>query len=454
MLQSNNIEDSGVASIKTARVLVEKVVYEGGGLLRMPNGQVKFVHGVMPGETVIVEYAESDRSAWVRLLEIVEPSSRRIKPSCSVFEQCGGCQWQYMPLPLQREWKNEIAFETLQRVGKISTDLLKLLKDKSLDVSLDDLSESFRYRNRVQWKVVLNGNRNELRLGYQAHKSLTVVPFDDCVVISELMNAVAKWFRENLNNNAWDVSALTQIEVIQNRNNQLLLTLVVSTKAELKALVEKLRSDFSEVVGVLRRVEGLGKNKKSVSLLYGSSVIHETVLNQQYEISGQSFFQTNIQVVETMIMWMETYFPEDVTTLIDLYAGVGLFAKQFYSRVKDCFLLEESEAAVKMAKRNFASIPNCHIVAGDILLKLDALPSAEVVIIDPPRAGVSKKVLDWLTAHVIQRLFYISCNPSTLARDVKYLMESGMSIDAVRVFDMFPQTYHIEMIVCLSPKPR
>ncbi len=417
----------------TETVTIDKLVYEGHGLSRLGSGELVFVPFTAPGDAVSIRLAERRKKVcFGEVVEIANPAAERVKPPCSVFGTCGGCHWQHLSQPAQLDWKQRIVSESLERIGKFN----------NVKVSPCIAANTWHYRNKVEW--VVDTRVLPARIGYLRYRSHEMVPFEHCWIIPERWTALAHWLAENLPQGL----AVRHIQVKSNRQDNILLSFMGEELASgLSPLIAKLTAAFSEIIGVMIQESGRW------TALFGESSMTETLGAHRYIITPGSFFQVNPPVAEQLLALLSEVAVHS-SSLIDLYAGSGLFSihlNEGYSRI---LAIESSSEAVRNGKANLEmnNISHIQFQQGDAVKTLSTLAETfDSAILDPPRTGCEADVMDWLATHIQQQIIYVSCNPTTLARDLQKLTAQGWKIDRVQPFDMFPQTYHVETVVLLSP---
>ncbi len=424
---------------------IEKLVYGGDGLGRLPSGEVLFVPWSAPGDQLRIRRQPDTKPARALIENIVTPGPARTQPACSVFGTCGGCQWQHIQPASQRDWKQKIVQESLERIGK--------LRNIEVLPTLGSDEASWHYRNRVQWEVEPEGDewglQTRYRLGYHQANSHAVVPFEHCWIIPENLNHLANGLQTYLAENPDAASGLLRIEVAVNAEEQILLRFIGENTPALSTIASTVSESFPQIVGIVHA----DADDKKQSVLFGQDWLHETLDGQKFKVSAGSFFQTNHHAAEKMLTLLGQWLQQDTHSLLDIYAGVGVFAIHLKERTKRIVVIESSPSALADAKENIRNHQADHIelTPGDARMVLRNLKEDfDAAIIDPPRAGCHADVLAWLSAHVKKQLLYVSCNPTTLARDLKTLSDNGWQVQAVQPLDMFPQTYHIETIVNLT----
>lgn len=426
---------------------IEKLVYGGDGLGRLPSGEVLFVPWSAPGDHLHVERVPGNaKPAKGDIETILQAGPNRTEPRCSVFGECGGCQWQHLSPASQRDWKRTIVEESLHRIGK--------LPNISVLPTLGSDETAWAYRNRVQWDIEPAGDEltaiEEYHLGYHAAQSHTVVEFEHCHIIPDSLNQLALALRQFVRENSQLVSGLLRIEAMINQAGEILLVFEGEQNPGLQALARTLQTEFPAIVGIAHKTTD--KRAERITVLAGQGFLTETLAGQSFRVSAGSFFQTNRKAAEHILNTLDTYLVPNTNSLLDLYAGVGVFALHFKEKARRILAIESASTAMADAQENITAHQATHITfkAGDVRTALKNLKDRfDVAIVDPPRAGCQPEVLNWLSQHIERQLLYVSCNPTTLARDLKLLAEHGWQIQTVQPIDMFPQTYHIETVVSL-----
>jgi len=404
------------------QIVIEKLVFGGDGMGYLPDGRAVFVPYVIPGEEVAIEIiTEKKHFARAKLVEIIKPSEKRVIPVCPFFGICGGCHYQQLSYPHQIAVKRDILIDQFQRFAGIH--ISELLQVFSADSNLD-------YRNKIQLHVNSAG-----RLGYQMAHSKTIVPVDECHLtvgdfqdLLELLN-----FEEN--------TAVERVSCRWDSNGELLILL------DSKSLIPpEMETDMGASI--------VHRSPAGEIVLAGDNCQYFEILDKSFSVSAGSFFQANTSQAEKMVSYLlENLSVSNDDILADLYCGVGLFSKFFAPKAKLCIGIESSSSAVADYAVNLDEFDNVRIYEGlteKIFPFLDVQP--DVVILDPPRAGLNVKVADALGKSDVNVIAYVSCDPSTLVRDIKRLQRHDFHIKSIALFDQFPQTYHIESICILERK--
>ncbi len=423
---------------------IEKLVYGGEGLARTPEGEVIFVPLSVPGDVIDAERVVGrQKPAKASIKALRSPGAERVQPDCDIFGQCGGCQWQHLSLDAQRDWKQKMVTESLVRLGK--------LPDVAVAKTLSPPTDGWKARNRVQWELVPDAATQSCKLGYHAAESHTVVEFNNCPIIPAPLNQLAQRLRELAQKDPKIAAKRFRVEAFISPDETMLLIFTGEKNGSLYPLAEQLMQDFPALEGVCW-VDSQTKDA-SPKPIAGKTSLQFALAGNQYRVSAGQFFQTSYAGAEVLLQVLDEWLSPSVTSLLDIYAGVGLFSVHRAKRTQRVLAIESSPGAEADALESFGlnGITNVAWKTSDARQALRTLNEAfEVAIVDPPRGGCQPEVLNWLSEHIEKQLIYVSCNPTTLARDLKHLVAQGWKIDAVQPVDMFPQTYHVETLVNLS----
>lgn len=395
-----------------------------------PDGETRVtvlhVPAGLPGERVTIAVEppatppKKRRRHWkpyprrVTIMEILQPSPHRGQARCPVFGICGGCQLQHLEYGAQLEWKREVVRGLLQEIGHF--DDPPLLATVPCD-------EPWHYRNHMRFSVTREGQP-----GLTARGTHRVLPLTNCPIAHEYINRALPVFASQIN-------PRPQI-------------LVRCGSATAQMLIQPRQTD--EVVEKLA-VEGLEVCVETME---------EQLRGETFRIRPSSFFQTNTAQAEKMAqMVLDGLFPtkqagdEQPSTVLDAYCGVGTFALMLARRAGRVIAIEESASSIKDARWNLREVENVEIIQGKVEDLLPTLAERlDGLVIDPPRAGCQRAVLDALASNPVKRLVYVSCDPSTLARDLDILCHEYPTyrLRSVQPLDMFPQTAHIESVAVLE----
>lgn len=411
-----------------------KLLY-GGEALGHHEGRTVLVPRVLPGERVEVEEVRTAKGVMhARPVRILEAAPQRIDPPCPYFGRCGGCHYQHFPPDQQSARKVEILRETLRRLGGI---------DWKGDIPLH-AGPPWNYRNQAQFKVARQpGGRVEL--GFFEAQSHRVFPVDACLIISPRLNAVL----EALRRPEWaaGLASLREIDVVaDDRDEEVMITLQSESGA---AEGEQLAQHLLERIPGAVCVALAGKDRPRV---LGKPALHYSVGEFRYRVSPGSFFQVSRFLTPALLASVTG--EERGGLALDLYAGVGLFSIPLARCFERVVAAESNPTAAADLKANAESygLSNLRIACETTydFLRRFAQSEPDLAVMDPPRAGVDSGSLKLLAALRPRRIHYLSCSPPTLARDLGVLARHGYHLESLELFDLFPQTYHIEALAKLT----
>ena len=395
------------------------LAYGGAAMGRLADGRAVFVPFGLPGEKVRVRLVEERRGfARAELVEVIDPSPARIRPRCQHFGVCGGCHYQHLPYEQQLQAKTEILIDQLQRIGKIPVPPVQAIVASPTP---------WNYRNSIQFHLTEAG-----KLAYITARGDQKMEVLECHLPEPTLNA----FWPHL-----EFEPETEIERVGLRSDQdeSLMLLLESDSPEPPDL------EIEAGISVTHLFED------HAVVMAGTDHTVQSVLGREFKISAPSFFQVNTSMAEKMAEHLlENLTLPESATLIDIYCGVGLFSAFFAARCERLIGIELSSSACEDFAENLDEFDNVELYEGaaeEVLPALQPqLPDETYVILDPPRAGLDKAVIDALLAMQPTIIAYVSCDPSTLARDAARLLQGGYRLRQVTPFDLFPQTFHIESI--------
>jgi 23S rRNA (uracil1939-C5)-methyltransferase len=411
-----------------------KLIY-GGEALGHHSGRTVLVPRVLPGERVEVEEVRTAKGVvHARPLRILQAAPQRIDPPCPYFGRCGGCHYQHLSPQLQSTSKREILRETLRRLGRI---------DWKEEIPVR-AGPPWNYRNQAQFKIARPpGSRVEL--GFFEPQSHRVFPVDSCLILSPRLNAVLGELRRP----EWarGLAHFRQIELFADeRDEEVMLTLegeAVGPEGEQmgQGLLERIPGAVSVALELSNRFRVLGK-----------PALHYSVGGISYRVSPGSFFQASRFL--TLELVTSVTGEERGELALDLFAGVGLFSLPLARRFNRVVAAEANPTAASDLKANAEAngLPNLR-AAGETsydFLRRFAQAEPDLVVMDPPRAGVDAGSLRLLAALRPRKIHYLSCSPPTLARDLNFLLRHAYQLDSIELFDLFPQTYHIESLAKMA----
>jgi 23S rRNA (uracil1939-C5)-methyltransferase len=423
---------------------IEKLVYGGDGLGHA-EGNTVFVPYVLPGEEVRAEIVTRKKKlVWTRPLEILKAGAVRAKPVCPHFGTCGGCHYQHAVYEAQVKLKIEILGETLSRMGGVNW---------TGEVT-SHTGEPLHYRNRAQWAV---RSANPRTLGYYLPETNVIVPIDHCDVLSPALADTYARLQEIARDGSLPSEALEIEAFADSADSNVALNVAFS---EFSKPVAELTKLFQDTVPTLKSLLLLDQKKNRFELS-GPGYLIQDAGGYQFRVGHLSFFQVNRFLVEDLL---RTVIARATGTLaLDLYAGVGFFTLPLTQTFERVVSVDSNLSAMRNLRENAATadrtIVSQHVQVEEFLKT--ATESPDFVVLDPPRAGLGQAAAQKLADLGPKQIAYLSCDPSTLARDLAVLMQTPRKpadkpatahryeIESVNFFDLFPQTFHIETLVRL-----
>jgi len=390
--------------LKVGQIVVVEIgaIAHGGHFVARYNGQVIFVRHAITGEKCKIKItAVSARIAHADVVEVLSASPNRVNPPCKYAGTCGGCDFQHISISAQLNFKREIILEQFLRIGKI--DLLA----EGFDLQVTQLvpEDGLHWRTRMDFAVSPNG-----KIGFFAARSNQVVEIDDCAIADERMKV------SELVQRTWKSDA--RIEV------------AVSSTSEISVM----------------------RSGRSIS---GPTQLTEQVGGNSFRISPVAFWQSHRNAPTTLVKTATALLgAKSGDWVCDLYSGVGLFAAEILQQVGKhgvVNLIESDKTAVADARKIFAKHENVNIYAGLVEQQLSQIKRADLILLDPPRTGAGESVIKQMINLRPRKILYVACDPAALARDAKYLQESGYKLDHIEAFDLFPMTQHMECVAGFSP---
>lgn len=406
-------------------VTISTMTYGGEGLGRLGDGRAVFVPYVLPGEQVRVRLVE-DRPRYARgeLLEVLQPSPARIEPRCPHFRVCGGCHYQHIPYQDQLELKAGILADQLERIGGLS-DLPVLPTIPA--------PQPWNYRNHIQFHLTQDG-----KLGYVGANARAIIPVRECHLPEDSLNAI--WPQLDFD----PIQELERVSLRAGMDDDFLLILESEDLLAPALSVEDL--DLSVV----------HLSPAGVLVLAGSDFILLEVSGRLFHVSAPSFFQVNTPMAAAMVEHILGNVTLDPShTVLEVYCGVGLFSAFIAPMVARLVGIESNPYACDDFVTNLNDFEHVELYQDDAEAVLNNITmEPDLILVDPPRSGLSKPVLQGLLAQGSSLIIYISCDPATLARDARHLSAGGYRLIQATPFDLFPQTYHIESISIWEKLPQ
>ncbi|MDR0266638.1 23S rRNA (uracil(1939)-C(5))-methyltransferase RlmD [Paenibacillus sp.] len=489
---------TGLPVAKNDEVVIDIIGmnHDGEGVGRA-EGYTLFVAGALPGEKVRVKVLKTKKQyGYAKLLELVEASPDRIGAPCPIYDQCGGCQLQHMDYVAQLAWKRQLVVDNLTRIGKLQVSGESVLRStltpsevqedggaegtsKVSDTGVGSsqqgiqvhatlgMNEPWRYRNKAQ--VPIGVTEGGLVGGFYARGSHRIIDMETCLIQHEDNDEVVarvKSIGRKLGISAYDEETgqglLRHVVVkVAFRTGEMMIVLVTNGDKipQMDAWIQEIREQLPSVASICQNV-----NKKQTNVifgdltrvLWGSEVIYDYIGDVKFAISARSFYQVN--PAQTEVLYGKTVEYAQLTgkeTVIDAYCGIGtisLFLAQHAGKVYGVEIVPE---AIEDARRN-AELNGMNNVTFEVGASEDVIPAwkeqgieADVIVVDPPRKGCDPRLLETILEMKPERVVYVSCNPSTLARDLRMLEDGGFRTVEVTPVDMFPHTVHVESVALL-----
>lgn len=441
---------------------VEKMVNEGDSLARI-NSTPVFISGGCPEDRLKVKIAKINKNYLTAdIIEIIEASKYRAKPVCALHNVCGSCNWQHISYDEQLKQKQQIVKETLKHIAGIDYDVKETISSPFVQ----------EYRCKVQLPVSQTKVSKRILTGYYKKNSHELINIKYCPMQPQIINEITEYIKsevQNLNITAYNEKnnngLLRHIVYrISSDLTQILIIFVVNADkidSSIKNLANKLLNKYPQIVGVCAN---FNNKKTNVIMSYnttkvcGNDYYIETLKNIKYRVSANSFFQVNPKCAALIFNTVKELIKSrtDLPTILDAYSGVSSFGIWLSNIASKVVCIEEIQSASNDAMENIKlnNIQNIEIRNGDAASEFNSLIKSntkfDVSLIDPPRKGCSESAIENLIKLTKKYIVYVSCNPSTLARDVKLLNANGFALKYVQPVDMFPHTYHVETIALLE----
>ncbi|MBM7542169.1 23S rRNA (uracil(1939)-C(5))-methyltransferase RlmD [Amphibacillus cookii] len=449
-----NKQQVPVKKNQTVTLNFEDITHEGSGVGKL-DGYPLFVENALPGETAKVKAIKVKKNYAIgKLIEIETESAERVTPPCNVYFQCGGCQLQHMSYQMQLDMKRKQVETVLKKIAHI--------ENVSVEPTLG-MEDPWRYRNKVQIPVA--NKRGELITGFYRKKSHDIIEgMDRCIITAEVNDRMVEAVRsiaDQLGIPAYDEQShrgvLRHIMVRTGQATEQTMIVLVTRTNELphkKQLIKQLTETYPNVKSIIQNVNQERTNVilgKRTLCLWGDEYIYDTIGEIKFAISAKSFYQINPD--QTKTLYEKALEFADLTggeTVIDAYCGIGTISLFLAEKAKKVYGVEVVPEAIEDAKQNaiLNGITNTEFVVGQAEKIMPWWTAQglrpDVIVVDPPRKGCDQALLDAMLEMKPDRIVYVSCNPSTLARDLAILEAGGYQTQKVQPVDMFPQTSHVE----------
>lgn len=440
-------------------VYIEDLTHDGNGVAKI-EGYPLFIQGALPGETAEIHVLKTLKNyGFAKVVNLIEKSPERVDAPCVYFSQCGGCQLQHLSYEGQLKWKQNMVANVMKRLGKIDAPVLPV---KGMD-------EPWHYRNKSQIPFAQN-EVGEMVAGFYKTKSHSIVDMERCLIQTgeaDTVMADLKRALEVLGVRPYDEKShqgmLRHVVVRKGRaTGEVMVVLVTKTRKfpQASAAVEKIRELIPNVTSIVQNINSEKTNVifgNETFTLWGKDTIEDTIGNVRFEISARSFYQVN--PIQTEVLYKQALDYAQLTgneRVIDAYCGIGSISLFLAQKAGHVMGVEIVEQAIEDAKRNaeLNGFTNTYFEAGPAE---EVIPrwykegkEADVLVVDPPRKGCDEALLNTIIEQKPKRVVYVSCNPATLARDLRILEDGGYKTQEVQPVDMFPHTTHCEAVAWLE----
>lgn len=463
MKGENKVTEQGKPILKNKIYSLEIVSlgHSGEGVGKY-EGFTIFVPHALPGETVEVKITEVKKNyAKGKLKAILKPVASRSEPKCPIYYECGGCQLQHVSYDEQLVLKRQTVVDAVTRIGKLTDVIIH---------PTIGAKDSWYYRNKMQFPIgTVNG---KIAVGCFAQGTHTIINTEHCFIQHNANNTIAQAVQQiitELGISTYDEYTGQGIMRhvlgrVGTATDDVMVVLVTATNElpQQERIIAELRQRIPNLVSIGQNINNnrtnviLGNRTKT---LWGQNTITDKLGEFTFHISARSFFQVNTKQAEVLYNKAVEYAGlSGQETVIDAYCGTGTITLFLARKAKKVYGIEIVEPAIRDARYNAQTnqISNVEFIVGDAI---DVMPrifkqgvQPQVIVVDPPRAGCDKKVLETFAAMQPERIVYVSCNPSSLARDLAFLDECGYKTTEIQPVDMFSHTYHVECCVCLERK--
>lgn len=439
--------------------------YEGEGIAKIDNKYPIFIEGALKGENVKVRIVKVNKNfAYGKLIEVLEASEERVNPPCAIYKRCGGCKLQHASYKAQLDFKWDRVKDCVSKIGKLDPTIVKYPLG---------MENPWRYRNKVQLPIgLING---EVKIGFFAPRSHDIIDMESCLIQDEIGDKVVKLTREWIEkfnirpynvDGEYDEKGIVRHIMIRRgfTTNEVMIVLVTNGET-LPHKEEFVDLMVKNIPGIKSVIQNINSKKTNVILglesktLWGEDTISDYIGDFRFNISPLSFFQVN--PIQTEVLYGKALEYANLTgneEVFDAYCGTGTITLFLSQKAKKVYGVEIIPQAIDNAWINAKEnkVENVEFFVGESEVVIPDLINkgvkADVVVVDPPRKGCDKKLLDAITNIDAKKIVYVSCDPSTLGRDLQVLEENGYKTLEVQPVDMFPNTAHIENVALLIKK--
>lgn len=439
--------------------------YEGEGIAKIDNKYPIFIEGALKGEKVKVRIVKVNKNfAYGKLMEVLEASEERVNPPCAIYKRCGGCKLQHASYKAQLDFKWDRVKDCVSKIGKLDPSIVKYPLG---------MENPWRYRNKVQLPIgLING---EVKIGFFAPRSHDIIDMESCLIQDEIGDKVVKLTREwiekfnirpyNVDGEYDEKGIVRHIMIRRGFTTNEVMIVLVTNGEKLPHKEEFVDLMIKNIPGIKSVIQNINSKKTNVILglesktLWGEDTISDYIGDFRFNISPLSFFQVN--PTQTEVLYGKALEYANLTgneEVFDAYCGTGTITLFLSQKAKKVYGVEIIPQAIDNAWINAKEnkVENVEFFVGESEVVIPDLINkgvkADVVVVDPPRKGCDKKLLDAITNIDAKKIVYVSCDPSTLGRDLQVLEENGYKTLEVQPVDMFPNTAHIENVALLIKK--
>ncbi|MDV5105447.1 23S rRNA (uracil(1939)-C(5))-methyltransferase RlmD [Clostridium perfringens] len=437
--------------------------YEGEGIAKIDNKYPIFIEGALKGEKVKVRIVKVNKNfAYGKLMEVLEPSEERVNPPCAIYKRCGGCKLRHASYKAQLDFKWDRVKDCVSKIGKLDPSIVKYPLG---------MENPWRYRNKVQLPIgLING---EVKIGFFAPRSHDIIDMESCLIQDEIGDKVVKLTREwiekfnirpyNVDGEYDEKGIVRHIMIRRGFTTNEVMVVLVTNGENLPHKEEFVDLMVKNIPGIKSVIQNINSKKTNVILglesktLWGEDTISDYIGDFRFNISPLSFFQVN--PTQTEVLYGKALEYANLTgneEVFDAYCGTGTITLFLSQKAKKVYGVEIIPQAIDNAWINAKEnkVENVEFFVGESEVVIPDLINkgvkADVVVVDPPRKGCDKKLLDAITNIDAKKIVYVSRDPSTLGRDLKVLEENGYKTLEVQPVDMFPNTSHVESVVLMS----
>lgn len=441
---------------------IEKLSNLGYGIAKN-EGYVIFVEGACPGDKARVQITKKNKNfANAKIVELIEPSPYRVQPVCPMQKVCGACQLQFIDYEYQLKLKKEIVEDTMRNIYGGALEIKDVIPSP----------QNTGYRHKIQYPVSETRDSKRIIAGYYKPASHDLVNIKYCPIQPEYCDKIIEFIRTAAQdcgisgykekNHAGDLRHVVIRSSAYNGKN-LVILVVNSTRVfdKLKNLANRIYTELDNIAGVGVNFNSQKTNLilgKETQILEGEGFIEEQLCDKVFKVGAETFFQVNPKSADNIFRFVKDYISKNFenSLILDAYAGITTFGICLSDVAKKVVSVEEVKASVQLAdkiiKENGIKNVELHNMDAGMFFEKELNTKGrkfDVTVLDPPRKGCTVESLDYALQLTKGKIIYVSCNPATLARDLKYLTEKGCTVEFVQPFDMFPHTYHIENVAVI-----